>query len=80
MAPTYTITNIREVIGARMRLAVRKRREVIERMRRENTMNMELGNTNRSKTIERRINVMRGEGYSYRKDTELGLKRGRTLN
>ena len=45
-----------------MRLAVRKRREVIERMRRENTMNMELGNTNRSKIIERRINVMRGEG------------------
>ena len=59
-----------------MRLAVRKRREVIERRRRENTMNMELGNTNRSKIIERRINVMRGEGYSYRKDTELELERG----
>ena len=58
-----------------MRLAVRKRREVTERRRRENTMNMELGNTNRSKIIERRINVMRGEGHSYRKDTELGLEK-----
>ena len=33
--------------------------------------------TRRMETAKiKKSNVMRGEGYSYRKDTELGLKRG----